>query len=59
MPEGLIKISSLERQIAFKKYYLKSPKYMEDVAHIDEIFGEKVNYNKIDKLKEVIDNIWN
>lgn len=35
---GIIKISSLERQIAFKKYYLKSDKDLEDAQHIEEVF---------------------
>src|SRR3989344_9098572 len=35
---GDLKISSLERQIAFKKYYLKSDKDLEDARHIERLF---------------------
>lgn len=55
--EGKIKISSLERQIAFKRYYLKSNKDLEDALHIEEIFGDKLDYQKINKYKEIIKNI--
>ncbi|MBS3074057.1 hypothetical protein J4447_01235 [Candidatus Pacearchaeota archaeon] len=58
MPEGTIKISSLERQVAFKKYYLKSDKDLEDARHIEEVFKGKIDYDKINKLKVIIDNIW-
>jgi hypothetical protein len=54
---GKLKISSLERQIAFKKYYLKSDKDIEDALHIEELFKEKLDYTKINKLKDIIYNI--
>lgn len=54
-----IKISSLERQIAFKRYYLKSDKDIEDALHIEEIFKDKLDYGKINKLKEIIESIKN
>lgn len=52
-----LKISSLERQIAFKKYYLCSQKDLEDAAHIEELFKGKIDYEKINKLKKDIDII--
>jgi hypothetical protein len=55
--EGELKISSLERQIAFKRYYLKSDKDIEDALHIEEIFKNELDYNKINKLKKIIENI--
>jgi len=55
--EGQLKISSLERQIAFKKYYLKSEKDKEDALHIEELFKDSLDYEKINKLKELIKNI--
>ncbi len=39
---GEIKISSLERQIAFKRYYLASDKDVEDALHIEELFKELI-----------------
>ena len=50
----ILRISSLERQIAFKRYYLCSDKDMEDALHVEEIFKEKLDYNKINKMKETI-----
>lgn len=57
MPNGKIKISSLERQIAFKKYYLSAEKDVEDALHIEEAFKGEIDYKKINKLKEIIDAI--
>jgi predicted nucleotidyltransferase len=57
LPGNRIKISSLERQIAFKRYYLRSDKDIEDALHIEEVFKGKLDYGKIDKLKEAIRNI--
>ena len=57
MKEGALKISSLERQIAFKRYYLKAEKDREDALHIEELFKDKLDYGKINKLKELIKNI--
>ena len=54
-----LKISSLERQIAFKRYYLKSEKDIEDALHVEELFKNKMDYNKINKLKDIIKNIKN
>ncbi len=53
----IIIISSLERQIAFKRYYLKSDKDIEDAIHIEELFKEKIDYEKINKLRRVIESI--
>lgn len=55
LAKGEIKISSLERQIAFKRYYLKSDKDIEDALHIEILFKEKIDYSKINKLKEFIE----
>ena len=54
-----IKISSLERHIAFKRYYLKSDKDIEDSYHIEELFKGEIDYSKVNKLKEIIDIIKN
>jgi predicted nucleotidyltransferase len=52
-----LKISSLERQIAFKRYYLKSEKDLEDAMHAEELFKDKIDYAKINKFKNIINNI--
>jgi len=51
-----LKISSLERQIAFKKYCLKSDKDMEDARHLEKLFKDKLSYDKIRKYKKLIEN---
>lgn len=50
----IIKISSLERQIAFKRYFLGSKKDFEDALHVEEVFKEKLDYEKINKFKDII-----
>ncbi len=59
LKSGQLKISSLERHIAFKKYYLKSDKDVEDAIHIEKLFKNQLDYNKINKLKLIINNIKN
>ena len=54
-PEGRLKISSLERQIAFKKYYLKSDKDLEDARHIEELFKDEIDYKKVNIYKKLIE----
>ena len=49
-----MKISSLERHIAFKKYFLGDEKDKEDALHIEELFKEDIDYGKIKKLRELI-----
>ena len=52
---GAIKISSLERQIAFKRYYLKSDKDLEDAQFIQEIFKKNIDLKKIEDYKHLIE----
>ncbi len=54
IPAGEIKISSLERHIAFKKYFLGDDKDNEDALHVEELFKEDIDYEKIKKLRELI-----
>ena len=54
LPEREIKISSLERHIAFKKYFLGSEKDDEDALHIEELFKKDIDYGKIKKLQKLI-----
>lgn len=54
--QGDVLISSLERQIAFKRYYLGSDKDEEDALHIEKVFKDSIDYNKIDGLKKRIKN---
>jgi len=57
LPQGRLKISSLERQIAFKRYYLKSDKDIEDATHIEECFKDEIDYNKVNKFKNIVERI--
>lgn len=54
LPQGKIKISSIEMQIAFKRYYLCSDKDKEDASHLENLFKNKLDINKINKYKEQI-----
>lgn len=54
LPVGKMKISSLERHIAFKRYFLGDEKDNEDALHVEELFKEDIDYEKIKKLKELI-----
>lgn len=53
---GKLLVSSLEIQIAFKKFYLKSDKDIEDAKHIEKIFKDKINNKKVEKYKRLIEN---
>ncbi|MEK6960885.1 MAG: hypothetical protein AABX47_06955 [Nanoarchaeota archaeon] len=46
--------SSPEINIAFKRYYLKSPKDMEDAKHIEEVFQGNLDKSKLGKYKRLI-----
>ncbi len=51
---GIIKISSLERQIAFKRYYLGSEKDLEDARYVEELAKGHLNKEKIEYYKRLI-----
>ncbi len=53
--EGKIIISSLERQIAFKRYFLKSPKDLEDARHVEQLFKDHLDKEKIKNYKTLIE----
>ncbi len=53
---GDYKISTLERQIAFKKYYLASYKDVEDAKHLEDTFKNNIDYNKIEEYRKRIKN---
>ena len=52
---GKLNISSLERQIAFKRYYLKSDKDIEDAEYIENSFKENIDKRKIDKYRALLE----
>ncbi len=52
--QGDLRISSLEQQIAYKKYYLKSDKDLEDAAHLENIFKEQLDTKKMEEYKKII-----
>ncbi len=53
-PNDKIVISSLERNITFKRYFLGSDKDIEDAIHLEELFKNKLDKEKINKIKELI-----
>jgi hypothetical protein len=52
-----LKISSLERQIAFKETYLGTEKDLEDAEHIRVLFKDKLNKDRIIELIKEIEVI--
>lgn len=53
---GRLNISSLERQIAFKRYYLGTDKDIEDAKHIETTFKEKINKSVVERYKKDIES---
>lgn len=53
--QGILRVSSLERQIAFKRYFLSSKKDLEDARYLESTFKEKINPEKIKKYKALIE----
>jgi hypothetical protein len=54
LPEGNLKISPLELQVAFKKEVLKSPKDLEDARHIEKIAESYLDSKLINKYREML-----
>lgn len=57
LKSGELIISSLERQIAFKRYYLSTEKDIEDAEHIEQTFKGEIDYNLIPPIKREIEKI--
>jgi len=55
LPGEELIISSFERHIAFKRWFLGSDKDVYDADHIENLFREKLDYGKINKIKESIE----
>jgi len=55
-PKDKMIVSSLERNIAFKRYFLGSDKDIEDAIHLEKLFKGQLNNEKIIKVKELIKN---
>ena len=51
-----INISQLEQQVAFKRYFLKSEKDLEDARHVEEVFKDKINKALIEGYRLRIEN---
>jgi hypothetical protein len=52
IPDGRLKISPLELQIAFKQEVLKSPKDLEDARHLERIAESYLDNKLINKYRE-------
>lgn len=50
-------ISPLELQIAYKRYFLSSEKDEGDALHLEELFKSSLDYDKINKDKELVESI--
>jgi predicted nucleotidyltransferase len=56
LKKGKLNISCLERHVAFKRYFLGTDKDVEDSEHIERAFKGQIDYEKVNKLKEIIRN---
>jgi len=54
--KGRLRISSLEQQIAAKRYYLKSDKDFEDARHIEELFKEHIDKKKVEAYRRMFEH---
>ncbi|MBM3308914.1 MAG: hypothetical protein FJY77_01540 [Candidatus Altiarchaeales archaeon] len=54
--KGVLKISPLEQQMAFKRYFLKSQKDLEDAKHIEGVFREHLDEKKIKRYRKLIED---
>ena len=53
--KGELIISSLEKQIAFKRFYLRSDKDIEDAKFIEEVFKDKINKEKVNQYRRLLE----
>lgn len=56
LKNGVLRISPLEQQIAFKRYFLKTPKDIEDAEHMEEVFKEHLDNKKINEYRRLIED---
>lgn len=56
LPNGKLKVSSLERQLAFKRYFLKSEKDLEDARHLEEVFRNNIDPQKVEAYRRLIEH---
>ncbi len=54
LPSGTLLTSSIEQQIAYKKFFLKSNKDIEDAVHLEKLFEGKLDNNLINRYKDLI-----
>jgi hypothetical protein len=55
LPDGKIKISSIELQIAYKEKILKSDKDLEDAKHLETVFKDKINNKLLEKYRKMFE----
>ena len=56
MPFGNIFTSEIERQIAFKRFVLKSDKDLEDAEHMEKALKGNINNKKIETYRKILEN---
>jgi len=54
MPFGRLIISEIEQQIAFKRYALKSEKDIEDAEHLEMIFKDHIDKEKLSRYRKAV-----
>ena len=56
LPSGTLLISTIEQQVAYKRFFLKSDKDIEDAEHLEKVFEGKLNNNLIQHYKKLIES---
>ncbi len=54
LPDGKIRISNIELQIAYKERILKSDKDLEDAKHLETVFKDKINNKLLEKYRKML-----
>ena len=54
MPFGTLAVSQIEQQIAFKRYALKSEKDIEDAEHLEMIFKDHIDKEKLSRYRKAV-----
>lgn len=57
LPSGSLLVSSIEPQIAYKRYFLKSEKDLEDAEHLERLFEGKLDKHLITRYKKLIEGL--
>ena len=55
MPFGIVYISPIEQQIIYKRHILKSDKDLEDARHLEIVFKDHLDSNKMSEFRKMVE----